>query len=300
MNIMQRILKRLTGVFKRIKQRVLHPFRKLRVDPRALNPIIIFQSGKVGSSSIHASLMKKYEDLGIVTPVYHAHVLVNIDARIDFVQKTRPSAKATIKMLRESQKLRAQIDAHPKQTWNVINLVRDPVAIKVSALFQTLHEYFPNWEADFKANRLTLDDLQTHLLTQKEFGVTGFEAWYESQIKPLWNLDVLELPFSREKGYQIYREPRLNMIIFRLEDLDRVAERAFEEFIGLRGVQIINTNLGEQKKYAEIYRQFKERPLPAEYVDAIYATRFARHFYTDEEIKEFRKKWLQSPDANIF
>lgn len=268
-------------------------FRKRQMDPRALQPIVIFQSGKVGSSSVQASLLKKYEELGISVPVYHAHILENIDARIEYVRLNRKSPTATVNMLMNSRALRQKIDANPNQVWNIINLVRDPVAIKVSALFQTLYEYIPDWKERINNGQLTLDDLEYNLLNKKEFGTGGFEAWYDSQIRPVWGIDIFAHPFSCEAGYQVYHEGRANLVVIRLEDLNRVAVRAFEDLLGIQGVKIINTNLGEQKRYAEIYEQFKQRPLPAQYVDAVYSTRFARHFYRDDEIAEFRKKWLK-------
>jgi hypothetical protein len=272
-------------------------FGKLSVDPRVLQPVVIFQSGKVGSSSVQASLQRKYEDLWVTTPVYHAHILENIDARMEFVRQNRAVPTATIKMLANSRKLRQKIDSDLNQVWNVINLVRDPVAIKVSALFQTLHEYIPGWKERFQSGQLTLDDLEYNLLNKHEFGTGGFESWYDSQIKPMWGIDIFASPFAREDGYQIYHQGRTNLIVIRLEDLNRVAERAFEDFLGIKGLNIINTNLGERKRYAELYEQFKQRPLPANYVDAIYASRFARHFYTDSEIEQFRQKWTKSAKA---
>ena len=265
-----------------------------RIDKRVFLPTIVFQPGKVGSSSVHASLLKMQNELGISAPIYHAHVLEHIDERIDYVTKNRKAPKKTLNKLAESKTLREKIKNHPKQTWNVINLVREPVAMKISAFFQVLHEYIPDWESRLENGNLPMEELDDILFHKQELGITGLDWWYDNQIKPLWGLDIFEQPFSKEKGYQIYHHENMNLIIFRLEDLNRVAEQAFAEFLGIKGFKIVNENMGEEKPYAALYKQFKQRALPTEYVDAIYKTRFARHFYADTEIEQFRQKWTNS------
>ena len=47
---------------------------------------------------------------------------------------------------------------------------------------------------------------------------------------------------------------------------------------------MVSTNVGDEKSYSALYKEFKKRPLPAEYVEQGYQTLFARHFYTPEEI----------------
>lgn len=288
------LLKKSLSRFKNYTRRLLY---KANVNERALLPIIIFQPGKVGSSSVHASLQKKYGELGVSVPIYHAHVLENIDKRIEYVTKNRKAPANSIKKLLESKELRERIKDHPEQVWNVINLVREPVAMKVSALFQVLHEYIPDWEIRLKKDELSIDELDDILYNKQELGTGGLESWYDRQIKSCWGIDVFEDPFSRENGYQIYKRKNINLIILRLEDLNRVAEKAFDEFLGIKDFRIISVNVGEEKPYAELYQKFKQRALPAHYVDEVYKTRFARHFYTDSEIELFRQKWTKPEKA---
>ena len=287
----------LKRLFSRLKNYWYRLFRRNEVDERALLPVIIFQPGKVGSSSVHASLQKTYAEFGISVPVYHAHVLENIDKRIEYITKHRTAPANSIKKLLESKELGERIKEHPEQVWNVINLVREPVAMKVSALFQVLHEYIPDWENRLKQDKLSMDELDEILYKKQELGTSGLELWYDNQIKALWGIDVFKEPFSKENGYQIYRRENVNLIILRLEDLNRVAEKAFDDFLGIKDFRIISVNVGEEKSYAELYQKFKQRALPAHYVDEVYKTRFARHFYSDSEIEQFRQKWTKSGTA---
>jgi hypothetical protein len=267
------------------------------VDERALQPIIIFQPGRVDSLNIHASLQKKYAELGVSVPIYHAHILENIDKRLEYLSKNKRTSANSVKKLSESAEIRKRIKNNPKQVWNVINLVQEPVAIKVRTLFQVLHEYIPDWQKRLKMNELSMDELDDILYNKQDLGTRGLEAWYDNQIKSLWGIDIFIESFSRENGYQIYRRENVNLIVLRLEDLDRVAGKAFEEFLGIKDFRIINVNVEGQKAYADLYQKFKQRLLPASYVDEVYKTRFARHFYTESEIMEFRQKWTKSSQA---
>jgi hypothetical protein len=274
-------------------------------------PIIIFQPGKVGSLSVQKSLEEAYKALGIPVTVsyghviqeqvanarpqvaiYHSHALNLLDRREQFIKRTRTDPKDSLELIKGWRLLRQEIDAHPDQRWNIINLVRDPVAIKVSALFQVLYQHIPDWEQRLKEGRLSMADLDELFYSKDEFGFKGQDQWYDNQIKALWGLDVFAVPFAREEGYQIYQAKNIRLMTIRLEDLNRVAEKAFAEFLGLKDFQVVSTNVGDDKSYAELYKEFKKRPLPVDYVDTGYQTRFARHFYSEEEIAGFRKRWL--------
>ena len=51
-------------------------------------------------------------------------------------------------------------------------------------------------------------------------------------------------------------------------------------------------NEGRDKAYGDRYREFLGAArLPAEVLDQAYASRYARHFYADSELDEFRRRW---------
>ena len=120
----------------------------------------------------------------------------------------------------------------------------------------------------------------------------GLNQWFDNQLKPIWGIDIYSSPFSKEKGYQIYRQtPKVNLMIIRLEDLNTVAKDAFYDFLGIRDFTIIKTNIGAEKAYSDLYKKFKSLPLPLNAVNEAYNSRYAYHFYTDQEINAFRNKW---------
>ena len=63
--------------------------------------------------------------------------------------------------------------------------------------------------------------------------------------------------------------------------------------MGLDDFQLVESNVAEDKSYAALYKAFRrEMSLPAGYLDAMYSTRFATHFYAAGELAAFRRKWL--------
>lgn len=256
-------------------------------------PIIIFQPGKVGSTSVQHSLEAAYKKIKTSAPIYHVHALNYLDQREEFIKNTRTNPTESLHIIQEWRELRKEIDDHPQKKWNVINLVRDPVAMKVSALFQTLDQHIPDWQARLKKGTLTVANLNDLFFSKTEFGFRGLNTWYDNQIKALWNIDVFAEPFPHDNGYQIYKKDNINLMIIRLEDLNRVAERAFDHFLGLKKFEIVNVNIGDEKPYAELYNQFKKKPLPEKYVEEGYQTRFAKHFYSEVEIAAFRSRWIK-------
>jgi hypothetical protein len=286
----------LTNRYREFRDTIRHELRKYRLR-RLFVPVIIFQPGKVGSRTMHRSLQEAFKrielstQVEIKTPVYHAHVLNHLDL-IVAEASSQWNSPARLNYVLKSKALREEIDSQPRKDWNIISLVRDPVALRVSALFQMLKENIPDWKEGYEASKLTVNELQEMLLSYK-FRPEGLDTWFDRQVRDFLGIDVYLQPFDHSKGYQIYDNRRgFRLLVIRLEDLDRVHRQAMRDFLGIPDFELINTNVGDQKEYRELYREFKSVALPASYLDRAYNTRFAQRFYSAEEIQAFREHWL--------
>jgi hypothetical protein len=55
---------------------------------------------------------------------------------------------------------------------------------------------------------------------------------------------------------------------------------------------MIRTNTGDSKEYAQLYKQFlKFIKLGDDYLDRMYNSKYAQHFYETSEIEAFQQKW---------
>lgn len=313
---------KIKGTLQRIRNyinfRISKLKRKLRKRPNRINlirwrlwfwvfdrpPLTVFQMGKVGSKTISASLKKNFEEKQIQSPVYHNHILNNFDEiakklikfqgleNIDISQKIPPELRRRgLGVIKRGREIRRMLSADPYLQWEVVSLVREPVGRNVGTFFQTLHYIFPNWIQDYRNGLLTIKKLQEVLINTPRFNWAP-SHWFEEQLEPVFHIDVYATPFPKEQGFKIYESKRARLLLIRLEDLNRVVAQAMYDFFKIDNFELYNANIGENKEYGDIYKEFKQHYLPNEYVTKLYNTKLARHFYSQEELDNFKVKWI--------
>ena len=257
------------------------------------DPIIVYQMGKVGSASIQHSLMATFKTMGVKVPVHHIHNLNNLEAMETAILQSdiRHNPEDTLMGIRLGLELKKQMNENPNKQWNLISLVRDPVARNISDFFHGLQEIIPDCERLYEAGLLSIEEVQDAFLTKFDHHITP-KVWFDTQMKTVFKIDVYARPFPSQKGFEIYRDGNnARLLLIRLEDMNRVANQAMTEFLQIKDFKLIQSNVGAEKPYASLYRNFKKLPLPDLYLEEIYGTKFAKHFYTSQEIENFREKW---------
>ena len=118
--------------------------------------------------------------------------------------------------------------------------------------------------------------------------------FFDQELKAVLGIDVYASEFPKSKGYKIYKEKRSDVLVIRLENLHECAEKAFIEFLNVDRFKMINENVGSEKNYGHIYGMFKDSVvLPDSYIEKMYSSKYMKHFYSEEEIKKFRKKYTK-------
>jgi hypothetical protein len=266
-------------------------------------PVLLLQMGKVGSKSVQAGLEAIVRD----RPIYHAHFL---------------SPERTLKTERQRRKffrtdrhtylmrpwlnefvLKAFQENRDDHVWKLITLTREPIGRNMSAFFENLEveagsakdEYLISSDYyGIAPTRVTIDD--TDKLSKLFFERAPHDSavhFFDREIRDIFGIDVLASGFSIDRGYQIYKGGRVELLVMRLEDLSDVASRACNEFLEIGNFQLINQNIGAKKLYAPLYDAFKSSvAIDAEYADQLYKSRYMQTFYSAQEIKVARDKWL--------
>ena len=63
-------------------------------------------------------------------------------------------------------------------------------------------------------------------------------------------------------------------------------------FLGIRKARLLLANTSEQKWYASLLDDFlDEVDIPGSYLDEMYGSEYARHFYRPTELAVFRSRW---------
>ncbi|MDJ0729934.1 MAG: putative capsular polysaccharide synthesis family protein [Crocosphaera sp.] len=264
----------------RFKRRILQEIRQPEL-------ILVHQMGKVGSMSIYNSL--KRLDLDI--PIYHTHNLIpknfkNFDNKI----KIQPYLAQKEQLITEWCIYHKILQGVNNKKWKIITLVREPIAKNISDFFQNLNNPF------FHRNG-TIENKEIDELIQ--YFLDGFHHrwvlnWLNQNINDVFGIDVFSQEFPKDKGYQIFTTNNVEILLMRTEDINLRIKDAMKEFMNLQEFNIIKTNIGNKKNYAQKYKKFKESiRLPQSYIDEMYNSKYTQHFYSEEEIEKFKAKWLK-------
>jgi hypothetical protein len=262
--------------------------------PRRETPILVYQMGKVGSETVARSL----ENADLEAPIFHVHYLE--PAALELAERRvrsrwDPGRGGRGVNVWESQHIARRLRSG-NERWSVVTLVRDPVARNISDYFHKLGEVEPARVGREPSDELVAE-LRTGFLERFEDHELPL-TWFDSELKGVFGLDVYETPFPVARGYGLYANARARAVVIRTEDLDRVAADALRELLGLEGMRLTAVNVGERKPYARLYSRFVAQvELPSEYLSRMYDSRFARHFYAEEELAAFRRKWQSSRES---
>ncbi len=173
---------------------------------------------------------------------------------------------------------------------NVVGLVRDPLARTVSYFFDTTTMKGSDVRSRWTDGTLDVEELIRRFMDRDDHFAPL--EWFDGEMNAVFGIDVFAEPFPRDAGYRIYRSDGTELLLIRLEDLTRCAAGAFREFLGLETFDPRRENVRADSETAELYRVFLDRlRLPREYVDRMYDSKVARHFYSDVELQAFRSRW---------
>lgn len=263
------------------------------------DPIIDYQMGKVGSSTIRVSLTER----GLDQAFYHVHFLNPV--RVAEIERQRRQYFGTDKhaLLTRPwtyQFLYDQIQKKDRR-WKIITLVREPIARNISTFFENLDVVV---KPDGKTYAIRSDyygiDIEVTPDNIEPLISLFFERlqhdrplrYFDDEIKTVFGLDVYSGEFPAEKGYRIYPGDNADLLLIRLENLNDCAVEAFKAFMDIDDFSLVQTNVGSEKIYAPLYSAFKQRiRIPDDYIDRMYNAKYTRYFFTDEEIRGFRQKW---------
>lgn len=278
-------------------------YANIHVEQRGKEMLFIHQMGKVGSTTISASL--RAAGVRQKMAVYQTHFLseegiafrreLALEGYGGWDNLTPKGKKGHIRGQMLHDKLR-HMRAHGERC-KVITLVRDPIATNVSGYFHK-NEWWPeDVRQAVKDNRPDmLEALRADFAASYPHQVPL--TWFDMEIKPMFGIDVFAEPFPREKGYHVYHGDFADLLLIKLEKLNDVAGEAFSTFLDLPAFRLVRTNVAEDKWYAPAYDAFKEwLELPDAYLDEQYNSAYSRHFYTLSEIDTFRRKWAATREA---
>ena len=234
--------------------------------------------------------------------ILKSHVLSR-DGLTDAIDYWRGQGGRIPSDIRRSARLRRLLDAGYPARWKVIALVRDPVAREISEFFHHLPERQPELLAAALSERTIERAVSLVLagLSGYPDGTSRFAAeWFERELAGTFGINVRSYPFYKSQGYVRIQHPRADLLILRLEDMDRCFNPVIPSFLGMDGpIEMQPDNIGSEKPYAAIYRAVLERLSVPKAVSArICRTPWVRHFYSLSERDAFIERWASPERRN--
>ena len=174
------------------------------------------------------------------------------------------------------------------RTLKVISLTREPIGRNISAFF---HNFERDTAGPYADSKFSIEELRSLFLSNHdhEFPL----KWFDKTIPHNFDIDVFSRPFP-PYGFTTCSNGNVSLLVVRSEIPDSEKVTAIKEFLGFREFQLVNTNIGSRKNYAETYRAFSENVrLPSEYVAKMCESRYFTHFYDQTAISTARQKWSE-------
>lgn len=274
---------------------------KRQLDKSNVTPVLLYQMGKVGSKTIRLSL----REYGFKGPIYHSHLLTE-----DRIRETEEQRKKYFRTDRHgyltrpwmNRFLRDSVDGkYGSHRWKLITLTREPISRNISAFFEncviTPLEDGEGYRivSDYYDLDITISDKDYEKLMNAFMEKLNHDSpldFFDKEIKAVLGVDIYAEQFDKEKGYEIFEKDNYDVLVIKLEKLKECASEAFKEFMGLDGFTLVDTNVGSEKDYAALYKDFRVNAIiPQSYVDHLYNSKYMNAFYTEEEKSKFLERW---------
>jgi hypothetical protein len=273
-------------------------------------PILVYQMGKVGSSSIRNTLLL----LGL-HPVLHLHTFSPLreksaaDVRVEAelaptVAREIEHAQSVFTEMGRWARLRLVVHEHtnerrlahrllrPGAPLRIISSVREPIAANVSMFFQLLPWYT---HGRYRPDGISTDELIRMFFERYSCGRPLI--WFDEEMKYNTGIDVFRHPFAKERGSLAFREGDTDVLVLKTETEDAQKEEALSRFLGMGRIRLAKSNVAADKAYAEQYAEFKQRiRFPEAFFRTMYESKYARHFYDADELQCYGEQWHRSEE----
>jgi len=270
--------------------------------------LLIYQMKKAGSQTIEASLSR----VGLKRQIFRIHFMsqANSDIMRNYIAAKIFPADYRNSMQRQIEeslflnnvvwikKLLYRMNLNRKNKLYLIVGLREPVGALLASLFQNYQIYFEDLEQVtlqsvhdiFIGSSIRSSELSSYSKSEVNF----IQNWFDTELKSVIGIDVYDQPFPYKNGYVIRENNFAKVLIYRFENIKNL-QSILEEFFNIKLEEgLSNRNFSTNKDYGEIYSIVKNKlTLPMNYLDKIYDTKFARYFYTVDEIKKFKEHWGQ-------
>jgi hypothetical protein len=275
------------------------------------DPILIYQMGKVGSSSIRNSLFRCRDPRTRLVLMSHEFYPIR-NRKLNRIRIEPELWERVVQEVEHDRRVYESFSPKKRRGWRfreryyteriyqayvkpgkplrVITLVREPVANNISMFFEVF-DHYTGTTAD--ASPLSVDEMIEIFLAR--YMHWRPLTWFDAELKTTLGVDVFAHPFSPDQGYARITQKPVDLLVLKSELDDGAKSRAIAEFLGLEDFTIVRSNVTSNRSHARVYEEFKHRiHVPDWLLDAMYESKYAKHFYSAQERAAYRRHWTRT------
>lgn len=114
--------------------------------------------------------------------------------------------------------------------------------------------------------------------------------WFDEVFRPFTGIDIYKQKFNRTQGWSIVQKKYL---VIQTRKLGDALPEAFEQAFGARPPELHRSSSMRTRAYGDLYDRFLTWVrFPADYVDHMLSSKYAKFFYTKKVLDEIRERWI--------
>lgn len=232
---------------------------------------IIFQMGKVGSTSLIHSLNATGQ-----VRAFQAHRL-NPETMAEIRSRFLDGENYYRDMIFERGVLSWM--RRQNRSVKVIVPIREPFSHTYSAFFQNISR---NTRGSVDPEAANVDLLASYFSEWEELGLAT--KWIDREYVPVLGHSPYNEEFDHDSGVKVISRNGFDVLLMKIEIDDAKKVRAISSFLGIDCLSLRRENVAHSKAYGEIYDEFRTRvKISRETAERWSQSRYMRHFYTTAE-----------------
>ncbi len=261
-------------------RRIIYQIKSPKEKKKTNNNIyLVYTMGKVASMSVLESIGKRLPHLNS----YAMHFLTqkNLELQEKLLSGSGFVGNVMYKDIhtKHAKNILQCIDNNPNKRIKIVTIIREPLSQAISQIFQQLNLHDVNTFKHLALNTPNIDYQYA-------------EHWCNEELRSISGIDILEQPFDKEQGYNIYSNDKYDVLVIKFDDINRVFNDAMEAISTVPNWTLSRVNISSNKNYSKEYSDFKSQlTVDQQLIDSLYQSQYMSHFYTDEEISKLKQKW---------
>lgn len=254
--------------------------------------ILIYQQGRVGSTSVYETIAK----LNLPYRTFHVHLLSPqvADERIRVARENNRKAE---RYLFVGKYLGQVLQGGKRGHWRILTVYRDPISIALSTQFLNGYDSFRDIDLT-RDKEVVANDIMNKIkgiIEGDDPNEWAICKWFDDVFLKELGVDLFQTQIDHDAGYALVEDKDLSILVLKFEDLKKGMRNGCKALFDLgpdQEAELLHSNVHRNDDFA-YYLDYVKKNLKVsdEALDRVYSTKFCQHFYSEEDIEGFKRKW---------